>query len=169
MMLIWLNKGEQMSELAKKIELEELIENLSTNDGLLQLDALLINSPQIECPLENQFYPGLYIRERFVPAGTLFTTYTWKTTHPFRCIMGELLIWEKESGWQLYSAPCKGITNEGTKRVIYAITDVIWETLHCNFENITDEKELHDMLFENYSNPYVSLTQLQEVNKCQEL
>jgi len=154
-----------MNELAHKVELAELMEDLSTKERIQQLEAILINSDQVDCPLENQFTPGLYIRERFVPCGTLFTTYVWKTTHPFRCIMGELLIWEEETGWQLYQAPCKGITQAGTKRVVYAVTDVIWETLHGNPDNITDEKELHDMLFENYDNSFISLPQLQKINK----
>lgn len=154
-----------MIETGLTIELEELIEDLSTEDRIKQFDAFLIGMEQVECPLEDQFYPGLYIRERFVPAGTLFTTYTWKTTHPFRCIHGELLIWQDGKGWEVFKAPCKGITYAGTKRIVYAIDDVIWETLHANPDDIHDEKELHDMLFENYDNPYVSLSQLQEINK----
>lgn len=156
-----------MKETGLTIELDKLIDDLSTKEKIKQLDAVLIGMPQVDCPLDHQFYPGIYIRERFVPAGTLFTTYTWKTCHPFRCIMGELLIWEEEKGWQLFTAPCKGITHTGTKRIVYAITDVIWETIHPNPTDITDEKQLHDMLFENYDNELVNLAQLQQINKTQ--
>lgn len=156
-----------MAETGLTIDLDKLVEDLSTDEQIKRFEAFMIAMPQVECPLDNQFYPGLYIRERFVPAGTIFTTYTWKTTHPFRCISGELLIWEKEKGWQLFEAPCKGITYAGTKRIVYAITDVIWETLHTNRTDTTDEKELHDMLFENYDNELVDLSQLQQVNKIQ--
>jgi len=150
------------------VDMELLIEEFSTQDRLNQFDSMLIASPQVECPLEEQFTPGLYIRERFVPAGTLFTTYTWKETHPFRCIIGELLIWESGKGWQLFEAPCKGITKKGTKRVVYAITDVIWETLHANPTNTKDPKLLHDMLFKSYDNPYVDEAKLLEINKVRE-
>lgn len=154
-----------MIETGLVIDLEELIEDLSTEARIKEFDALLIGMEQVECPLDNQFYPGLYIRERFVPANTLFTTYTWKTTHPFRLIQGKLLIWEDGKGWELFDAPAKGVTFAGTKRIVYAIDDVIWETLHPNPDELRDEKELHDMLFENYVNEYVDLPQLQLINK----
>lgn len=158
-----------MEDTGLNVDLELLVEEFSTEERLQQFEAILISNNQVDCPLEELFAPGLYIRERFVPAGTLFSTYTWKETHIFRCIMGELLIWEEKKGWQLYTAPCRGITQKGTKRVVYAVTDVIWETLHANPDNLTDPKDLHDLLFENYSNPYVSLTDLKKINKCQEL
>lgn len=145
------------------------IEELIDKKRIKEFDALLISMPQVDCPLDMQFYPGLLIRERFVPSGTIFTTYTWKTTHPFRCIQGKLLIWEEDKGWILFEAPCKGLTLAGTKRVIYVIEDVIWETLHANPTDTQDEKELHDMLFENYQNEYLSLEELNRVNKCQAL
>lgn len=149
-----------MIETGTKYDLAELIED----DRILEFDAMLIGMEQVECPLDEQLAPGLYLRERFVPAGTLFTTYTWKTEHPFFCSMGQLLIWEESKGWQLHEAPCRGLTKAGTKRVVYAITDVVWTTIHANPDNISDPQELHDMLFENYENPYVSLKQLEEVN-----
>lgn len=154
-----------MSETGLIIDLDRLVEEISTEAQIKKFDAFMIGIPQVECPLDNLFYPGLYIRERFVPAGTLFTTYTWKTTHPFRCIRGELLIWEQAKGWQLFEAPCKGITMAGTKRIVYAITDVIWETLHANPTDIQDDKILHDMLFEKYENEIVDLAQLEQINK----
>lgn len=157
-----------MKEIGVAIDLDELTKDLSTKKKAKLFDAFLINMPQVDCPLDNQFYPGLHIRERFVPAGTLFTTYTWKVTHPYRCIRGELLIWQENVGWELFTAPCKGITYAGTKRIVFAIDDVIWETLHANPTDTQDEKELHDMLFENYENEFVDLTQLQEINKCQQ-
>lgn len=147
-------------ELSRKVEIEELIQDLSTKDRLLQLDALLINSEQVDCPLDNQFTPNLYIRERFVPAGTLFTTYTWKIEHPFFCSIGELLIWDETNGWQLFAAPCRGLTKAGTKRIVYAITDVCWSTYHYNPTDTHDIAELEHMLFEKYENPYLSLSKL---------
>lgn len=149
-----------MSEVAKKVELEELIENLSTKDRLLQLDAFLIHSPQVECPLEHQFIEHQYLRERFVPAGTLFSTYTWKIDHPFFGSMGELLIWTEADGWVHYQCPCRGITRAGTKRVVYAITDVVWTSIHYNPTNTQDIEELEEMWLETYQNQYLSLSEI---------
>lgn len=158
-----------MIETGLTIELEELIEDLSTEDRIKQFDAFLIGMEQVECPLDEQFAPNLYLRERFVPAGTLFSTYTWKTEHPFFCSMGELLIWQDDKGWEVFKAPCRGLTKAGTKRIVYAVTDVVWTTIHYNKTNTRDPKKLHDMLFENYCNEFVDLPELKAINRCQEL
>jgi hypothetical protein len=41
-----------MSEIAKQVEMDELMQNLSTKDRLLQLDAFLIHSPQEHLHME---------------------------------------------------------------------------------------------------------------------
>lgn len=156
-----------MSEVSLKTDIDNLLNNLSTSDRLLQLDALLIQGEQIECPLEQQFVPGMWIRERMVPALTLFTTYTWRKTHPFYCSMGELLIWDEKTGWQHFKAPCRGLTLAGTKRIVYAITDVVWSTFHPaafikgNEDGWSENKKqkliqkLEDIWLEKYENKYL--------------
>lgn len=156
-----------MGEIAKQVELEELIENLSTKDRLLQLDAFLIHGEQVECPLAHRFTEHQWIRERFVPAGTLFTTYTWRLEHPFFGSMGELLIWDEMSGWVHFKCPCTGITKAGTKRVVYAITDVVWSSVHFNPTNTRDIAELEEMWLEKYENENLSLEEI-KVLRCQQ-
>lgn len=152
-----------MYEIAKKVDIDDLIQNLSTKDGLLQLDAFLIHSPQVECPLQHDFADKQWLRERFVPADTLFTTYTWKKEHPFFGSLGELLIWDENNGWQLFECPCRGITKAGTKRIVYAITDVIWTSIHYNPTNTRNIEELEDLWLEKYENPYVDLLELKQL------
>lgn len=159
-----------MSEIAEKINLDEIVEDLAINDEeklfdrLLQLDAELIRGEQIQCPIEHQFTDKLYIREVFIPAGTLFTTYVHKTQNPFYTL-GELLVWDTVNKWQLINKPYRGITQKGTKRVVYAISDVIWTTYHYNTDNCRLVEVLEKRLFEKYQNPYLSLLELQMVQK----
>lgn len=152
-----------MNEVAEKVELEYLIENLSTKERLLQLDAYLIRGEQVECPLEHIFVEHQYLRERFVPGGTLFTTYTWKIDHPFFGSMGELLIWDENSGWVLFKCPCRGTTKAGTKRVVYAITDVVWTSVHFNPTNTQNIEELEEIWLEKYENENLSLEELKAI------
>ncbi len=158
-----------MIESGSKVELQEVIEETQIvsdlQDSIYKLDALLIKGEQVDCPIDHQFCQDMYLRERFVPAGTLFTTYTWKEEHPFFGNMGELLIWEEEKGWVHYVCPCRGITKAGTKRIVYAITDVIWTTVHANPENITDVEVLEDRLLYKYENPYLSLDEIKQINQ----
>jgi len=161
-----------MSEVSLKTDIDNLLENLSTSDRLLQLDAMLIQGEQVECPLEQQFVPGMWIRERAVPTETLFTTFTWKISHPFYCSMGELLIWDEKKGWQYFKAPCRGLTLSGTKRVVYAITDVVWTTFHpASFikgdeDNLPEKaknkliKKLENIWLEKYQNSYLHLDEI---------
>jgi len=159
-----------MEAIATKIELAELIDGLTPSeevaDKLNRLDAILIRGEQIDCPLEHQFVDGMYMRERFVPAGTLFTTYTWIHEHPFFHSMGELLIYDvKSASWRHHIAPSHGITQAGTKRIVYALTDIVWTTCHVNKHNIQDIEELEGYLLEKYDNPYLSLPELKAIQK----
>jgi hypothetical protein len=76
--------------------------------------------------------------------------------------MGQLLIWDEFHGWQLFECPCHGVTRAGTKRVVYAITDVVWTSVHFNPDNIRDIDELENIWLEKYENPYVDLLQLKK-------
>lgn len=100
-----------------------------------------INNP-IELPLRHIFTPGLYTREISIPAGTLLTSLIHKTEHPFLLSKGKAKVFDNEM--KEIEAPYLGITKPNTRRVIYAITDIIWTTFHVtektNIENI--EKDI---------------------------
>lgn len=155
--------------LGTNVELERLIEDLSTEEQLQNLDALIIRNGGVECPLQHLFCENQYIREIFVPINTLFTTYTHKTEHPFFASIGEFLMWETGKGWLHVKAPCTGITDIGSKRIVFTLTDVVFTTIHYNPENIKDVDELHDMLFENYENEKLSLGELNSIKECRQL
>jgi hypothetical protein len=104
-----------------------------------------------ECPVKHRFTPGLYIREIFIPAGTLLVTGTHKQTHPFVVSIGLARVHSEKEGWVEYAAPHTGITEAGTRRLLYAVSDVIWTTFHptdkCTVEAAVAE------LVEHHENP----------------
>ena len=51
-----------------------------------------------------------------------------------------------EDGAQILAAPAQFITFPGTKRIIYAITECEFTTVHPNHENITDLDELEERI-----------------------
>lgn len=160
-----------MSEIAEKIDLDLIIEDLKIpseellTDRLLQLDAKILRGEQVICPLEHQFTNNMYIREVFIPAGTLFSTYVHKTQNPFYTI-GELLIWDKmDKEWNHIQTNYRGVTQIGVKRVVYAVTDVVWTSYHYNRDNTRNIVVLEKRLFEKYDNPYLSLKELKMVQK----
>jgi len=94
-----------------------------------EAEALLVQLPKVECPLKHIFTPGLYIREIFMPAGTLLTSKIHKTEHPFVVSKGKLNVL-LDGKMEFIEAPYRGVTKPGTRRVLYIIEDTIWTTFH---------------------------------------
>ena len=131
-----------MNQLASSKEITEIID---------QFEAALMEYPAVDCPVTHQFTPGLYIRQTTVPAGTLFTSAEHKTEHPFVLTEGELEIISENEGSVFYKAPLHGITKAVTRRMIRAITDVVWTTFHVT--NKTDLDEIAEELLAPNCNP----------------
>lgn len=107
----------------------------------------------VDMPLVHVFTPGIYMRQIFMPAGSVLTSMRHKTEHPFIVIQGEIDV-VSEFETVTYRAPYVGVTHPGTKRLLYAKTDTIWITTHANPSNIEDPDELVRELTEKGDNPY---------------
>ena len=106
-------------------------------------------------PLKHSFTPGMYIREIFMPAGTILTTQIHKTEHPFVISKGRCLVYlNHENGWKEFVAPHSGITYPGTRRILFILEDTIWTTFHPT--ELTDLLEIEKHLSEDYVNPLLS-------------
>jgi len=92
--------------------------------------ALAAREYHVNMPLVHRFAPGLYIREIFMPKGTIVVSRIHKTTHPFVVSKGECEVWCPERGWQRIKAPYTGITTPGTQRLLLIHEDTIWTTFH---------------------------------------
>lgn len=128
--------------------IDHAIEKLS---GIDQLEAALVQLPQVQLPIVHRFTPGLYIREIQMPAGTVLTSMVHKTTHPFTISAGRVIVVEDGKPGVLLQAPHTGITTPGTRRALHVIEDTIWTTYHVTEE--TDPKKLVELLTELPSNP----------------
>jgi hypothetical protein len=106
---------------------------LRENDNIIdELEATLIQEVDslIEAPLIHRFADGMYIREIYMPAGSLWTSKIHKTEHPYVVSLGKAAVSIDAKGWDEIEAPCTGITKPGTRRVLYIIEDCIWTTFH---------------------------------------
>lgn len=92
--------------------------------------AMLKHGTPIEFPLVHRWTPGLYIREIFMPAGSLLTSKIHKTTHPFVISRGRASVWTETDGWVELAAGHHGITQPGTRRLLYIHEDTTWTTFH---------------------------------------
>lgn len=89
-----------------------------------------------ECPLKHTFVDGAYVREIFMPKGSLITSKIHKKCHPYFIMKGKCSVITEE-GKQEIEAPYQGITKSGTKRALYIHEDTIWITVH-----VTNETDL---------------------------
>ena len=83
-----------------------------------------------ECPLKHSFADGIYVREIFIPAGTLLVGKIHKHEHPNMFVSGDVSVYTEYDGVQRLNKPTSMISKSGTKRVVYAHQDTIWITYH---------------------------------------
>ena len=94
-------------------------------------------------PLKHSFGEGLYIREIFMPAGSLVVSKTHKYAHPYFIMQGKFSVMTEEGNFTI-QAPFYDITKAGTKRVLYIHEDCVWCTVHANPTNTKDIKTLEN-------------------------
>lgn len=136
----------------KFTDLIDQSENGSTRNRIVDFEQFLSkadgatfgDSP--EMPLTHRFSDGMYTREIFIPAGTLLTGKIHKHDHPNFLMSGEVLVVTESEGKEHLKGPLTMISPPGTKRALYAITDVTWVTVHLNPTNTQDLGELENIV-----------------------
>jgi len=114
---------------------------MTTNDKIDELESVMNEYPKIDCPLTHRFVGGLYIREIFMPAGSMITSMIHKTTHPFFVMRGKVSVYSENDGTQLIEAPYIGTTTPNTRRVLYIHEATIWATTHITDIKPEDDSE----------------------------
>ena len=127
-------------------------EEIASASDVERLEYQLSQMPDGYFPTEHLFLPGMYLRKIFMPAGSLLTSMKHKTRHPFLIESGKLRVMD-QTGVVDYEAPVLGITEAGTKRVLYIYEDTTWVTFHANPENITDPDKMVEYLTHPNENP----------------
>ena len=98
--------------------------------------------PEVECPLQHVFAPGVYVRTMFIPAGTVIVGKIHKHAHPNILSQGTVRVLTEGEGDRELTGPLSMVSPPGTKRALLALTDVVWSTVHLNPTNTTDLAEI---------------------------
>jgi hypothetical protein len=135
------------------------------DDRLDELEvAMLENCEPVHCLTTHKFTDGMYIREIFMPAGSLITSKIHKTEHPYIVSYGKVAVSIDGDDWDEITAPYTGITKPGTRRVLYILEDCIWTTFHrvddmkSEYNNLNDNekenivKEIEEKILEHHVN-----------------
>lgn len=99
-------------------------------------------------PLKHTFVDGAYVREITMPKGTLLTSKIHKICHPYFVLKGDVSVLT-EKGVQRIKAPYSGITQPGTKRILYIHEDTVWTTVHVTGKTDLEEIE-KEIIAESY-------------------
>lgn len=91
----------------------------------------------LEMPLKHSFAPGVYVREIFIPKGSVLTGKIHRHAHPNFLMQGEVIVVTEHGGREHLKAPMSMISKAGTKRAVLALEDTVWITVHA-----TDERDL---------------------------
>ena len=129
-------------------------EIMGTRDEVIDVvENIIANQPQVECPVTHRFTPSMYIREVFVPAGTILTSEIHKKEHPHVLSLGKITMWDGEGGQITVSAPYCGITKENARRVVFVHEDCIFTTFHVTEAKTVEEAEKD--IFVDYENELI--------------
>jgi hypothetical protein len=100
-----------------------------------RLEGAMLELPQVDCPVEHFFAPGLYIRQITIPAGALVVGHEHKTEHVNIMLKGRVTIATAE-GVATLVAPVTFIAPPGRK-VALAHEETVWQNVHA-----TEERDL---------------------------
>lgn len=101
---------------------------------------------QVDCPVKHYFAPGVYLREIFMPAGTIVIGKIHKTEHLNIIERGACLIRHDDGAVETLQAPLTFVSKAGVQKVLYIAEDTVWKTVHVTAE--TDLVKLEELLIE---------------------
>lgn len=118
---------------------------------ILSLEAEIKKLDQVDIKTEHYFADGTYLRQVFLPKGTIATGKIHKFEHINVISKGDITVYT-ESGEQRVKGPCIMVSPPGTKRAVYAHEDTIWANVHANASNETDLGRLEsELIASSYS------------------
>jgi hypothetical protein len=106
----------------------EIIEPVS-RERIEALQAAISKLPQAELETRHYWADGMYCRELFRPAGTTIVGKVHKKEHLLIIAQGTIRVWTEE-GMKTVSAPFIWVSQPGTKRATFALTDATVVTIH---------------------------------------
>jgi hypothetical protein len=107
---------------------------------------------EVGAELTHTFAPGVYMRTAYIKAGSIIVGKIHKHKHGNILSHGKATVMTESGGLQHIEGFLSMVSEAGTKRAVYAHTDLIWTTIHLtdstDLEQI--EKELIAPTYEDY-------------------
>lgn len=130
------------------LAIEHAVHELGKTDGnrrrLYEVQKAIASLPDVDMPLQHVFAPGVYLRTIFIPAGTVLVGKIHKHKHGNILSKGKAILYTEHGGVEHWEGPITAVSEPGTKRAVYAVTDVYWTTVHLNPTDTQDLRALED-------------------------
>lgn len=126
---------------------EHIMNEIASIDDIEAFEAHMLTLPQVECPVEHIFGPGIYIRQVFMPAGTIVIGHSHKIPSLNMVLSGKLALLEDGVRREI-TAPYIFTSKEGRK-VAYVLEDCVFQNIYATEE--TDLDKLEEMCVEKSS------------------
>ena len=123
------------------------IQKVATREQILCMEDLLLSQPDSvvgdsdRCPLTHYFTDGIYVRKIEIPAGTPLVGKIHRHEHPNFLLSGTVRM-ATEFGVTEITGPQLMISPAGVKRALFAVTDLVWVTVHHNPTNTRNLKAI---------------------------
>jgi quercetin dioxygenase-like cupin family protein len=113
---------------------------LTVRENVFSFEELAKREKQVPIETKHYFSKGIYAREVTIPAGVICTGHIHKYTNLNIISKGkiEVLI---DYELQTFEAPATIISPPGTKRIVRALEETVWTTIHATDETNIDKIE----------------------------
>ncbi len=117
-------------------------------EGILAFETVLGECPQVDFETTHYFANGVYAREMKMNEGEICVGKIHRHAHLNMLSKGKVKVL-CEFGAAVYEAPYTFVSEEWTKRIIYALEDSVWTTIHR-----TDTEDLEAIEREHIAEGY---------------
>lgn len=121
-------------------ETTEVVPHRSWKQKLANASRAMGKLPQVECPTTHYFSPGIYIREMFLPAGTIAIGKIHKHAHMNILLKGRLALVGENGDRTELVAPMTFASPAGTQKAVHVLEDTILQNVHA-----TNERDLESL------------------------
>ncbi len=118
--------------------------NLSDPKNIEQLESMMLNLPQVDCPVSHFFGPGIYIRQLTMLAGTTAIGHYQKEEHLNVMLKGKVAIIDGDKV-KVLTAPQIFVGKPGRK-IGHIMEDCVWQNIYATDE--TDIDKLEEMFLD---------------------
>lgn len=104
------------------------------------VEEYMLTLPQMDCPVEHHFSPGVCIRERLMPAGAFILGHKHRYPNMNMIVSGRCVVY-MDGQMQEIVAPYMFV-GQPCRKVIFAIDDTVW--LNIFHTDLTDIAEIEN-------------------------